>query len=554
MVEPLPSKQMVRVRFSSPAPLPGFFPKLEVMSAFSALRPTVVPVSLGDLLERLPYRLSNHSVPPSPSTSVSGVTMASNDVEPGWIFVAVPGTRHGINFMDSAVEGGAVAVVTDEEGRAAAIGKSVPIVIVDDPRRAAADLSAAIYAPAHATLPVIGVTGTNGKTTTTYFTRAACSAHGGSAAVLGTLEVNTSKTQCTATNTTQEVPVVQRALALAAEEGARAAVVEVSSHGLELDRVGGIHFNVGVFTNLQHDHLDFHGTMENYLAAKARLFEPGRTDAGVICVDDKWGRELVQQTQIPVQAVQAISKDVYESGGVPLWRVASITSDPESGGSRFLLVTPEGEEHIATCPLPGEANVQDAALALVAAVTIGVPLDEAILGLSEAPPVDGRSHWVQKPNPYAPAVIVDFAHTPEAVELLLDVARPMATGKVIGVFGTEGDRDPSKREGVAEAFARKADILYVTDENPRTENASEIRAQLMRGCIRVRPDLKDVHEVTTGRKDAIRIALQNAEPGDLVVLAGKGAERVQKWADRQIPFYDPEVAAEVLESLGLLQN
>lgn len=520
------------------------------MSAFSPLRPNVVPIPLGELLGGVPYRLSEHSVELSPTTAISGVTMASNDIEPGWIFVAVPGSRHGINFMDSAVHSGAVAVITDDEGGAAAIGKDVPVIVVDDPRRVAADLSAIIYGPIHAELPVVGITGTNGKTTTSYLTRAALGAPEKPVAIMGTVEVNTSKTSCYSTNTTQEVPVVQRALAAAAEDGATAAVVEVSSHGLELDRVAGIHFNVGVFLNLQHDHLDFHSTMENYLAAKARLFEPGRTDLGVICVDDKWGRQLAQSVQIPVQAVKAISTDDYEPEGLPLWKVDNIVVDAQAGGSRFTLVSPDGQRYEATCPMPGNANVQNAALALVAAYNVGIPMDAAIASLSAAPPVDGRSHWIQKPNPHGPAFQVDSAHTPEAVGYLLDAVRPLTAGNLIAVFGTDGDRDASKREDLAEVFAREADILYITDENPRSENASDIRAQLLAGARRVRPDLKDVHEVRAGRTEAMRIALENAGPGDLVVVSGKGAERTQQWADRSIPYYDPDVATQVLADVN----
>ena len=434
------------------------------MSDSVLLRPVIEPIELAHLLKSLPDAefLAGGSAFSPDDVMVTGVSVDSADIEPGWIFVGVPGSRHGARFSAAAVEAGASALVTDPEGVKIIGDVGVPIVSVSNPREAGAGLAAALYGPGHEDVLKVGITGTNGKTTTTYFTRAALGSPGRRIAVFGTLEIDTGKSTFKSAHTTHEAPVVQRALTLAAQDGAEVAVIEVSSHALELGRVDGIHFNLGMFTNLQHDHLDFHKTMDAYLAAKAKLFEPGRTDVGVVAVDDQYGRRLARSAQIPIQAVQVLTDDNPDLGQIPLWTVTSIEGDPSSGGSRFHLVTPEGQTFDALCPLPGGANVQDAALSLVGAWILGVPLDIAIDNLKSAPPVDGRSHWVQRPGSDSPAVMVDFGHTPEAIELLLDTVRPVTAGRLIAVFGTEGDRDASKRAPLARAFAEGADVLFVT--------------------------------------------------------------------------------------------
>ncbi len=521
------------------------------------LRPDVPSKPLSELITHVP---GARFVPASDARgaeqiTVSGLSVASNDMDADWIFVGVPGGRHGAEFASSAAMAGATVLVTDAHGADIAKNTDLPTVLVDDPRSAAALLAEALYGPVHRDVAKIGITGTNGKTTTTYLTRAALGAPDRPVALFGTLEISTGVNSWKSEHTTHEAPVVQRALALTALDRCDVAVVEVSSHALELGRVDGIHFDVGMFTNLQHDHLDFHGDMDSYLEAKAKLFDPERTSQAVIAVDDRYGRKLARQCRIPVQAVQVLTADDPELGDVSLWRVPTIADDALSGGSSFVLVAPDGTKYQAVCPLPGPANVQDAALALIGSNLLGVRLNDAIENLKAAPPVDGRSHWVQKPSPDSPAVMVDFGHTPEAIEILIDVVRPITEGRLIAVFGTEGDRDASKRGPLAQVFAKKADLLFVTDESPRTENASSIRKQLMDAIGSVRPDLRDVQEVPQGREHAINLAVAAAEPGDLILITGKGAERVQKWADREIPFYDPEVATRALQSHGyLVQN
>ncbi|WRS29722.1 UDP-N-acetylmuramoyl-L-alanyl-D-glutamate--2,6-diaminopimelate ligase [Actinomycetaceae bacterium MB13-C1-2] len=522
------------------------------MSALVALRPTIEPRPLSELLNDLPDArfVPTDLIISADQVLVSGVSVDSPDMGEGWIFVGVPGSKHGANFAKDAVASGASVLVTDARGAEIIGNPPVPLVTVSDPRTSAAILAKSLYAPYSAELHKVGVTGTNGKTTTTYLTRAALGGPKTPVAVLSTVEIDTGATRVKADRTTHEAPVVGRALALAQQQGCASAVIEVSSHALEMGRVEGIHFDVGIFTNLQHDHLDFHGDMDSYLRAKARLFESGRTDSAVIAVDDQYGRRLVTESPIPVQAVQVLSEDDPMLGEVPLWRAASIVADANTGGSRFSLVSPDGEQFAAACPLPGPANVQDAALAIVAANVLGVPLSDAIANLEQAPPVDGRCHWVQKPSEGAPAVMVDSGHTPEAISVLLDVVRPLTAGRIIAVFGTDGDRDATKRAPLAEVFARKADLLVITDENPRTEDAAAIRRELLRAIASVRPDMRGVVEVREGRRAAIRHGIAGGKPGDLIVITGKGGERVQEWNGEAIPFYDPDVAEEEFEDLG----
>lgn len=517
-------------------------------SAPPSPRPLATPKPVSDLLEVHPEWgfIPGGTGEDAQSVAIQGITVASDDVAPGWAFVGIPGrTRHGAQFASAAQRGGAALLVTDQAG--ASLASGLPVLVTQDPRAAAGDIASWLHSADHAPLAKVAVTGTNGKTTTTYFVRSALEPAYGRAALLGTIEVDTIASRSHAERTTHEAPVVHRALAEAAQAGATAAVVEVSSHAMSLQRVRGIEFDAAIFTNLQHDHLDFYdGSMEQYFRAKQMLFQPGVSKQAIIAVDDDYGRRLARDTTIPATAVQVLTDDDPQLRAVPLWRVRSIASDPRNGGSTFELVDPEGASHQAQCPLPGRANVQDAALALVTAVKLGVSLDSAVLSLAQSPPVPGRMHWVQRPGGRTPAVIVDSGHTPEAIELAIETLLPFTSGRLIAVFGTDGDRDATKRAPLARVFAKKADVLWVTDENPRTEDPVAIRRQLMDAVKEIRPDLRGVTEVSTSRRDAIREAMLAAEPGDLVLIAGKGSERYQEWSGVKHYFYDPDVAAEVI--------
>lgn len=520
------------------------------MSSTASLRPQIEPIPLAEALVELPL-----SAPiPGGDRLVSGVSVDSNDLEAGWIFVAVGGeTFHGIKFAPAAAERGAVAILTDERGvrEAAEFKLEVPVIEVPDPRLAAALVAHRIYASTFADLVLVGVTGTNGKTTTTYLVRGALTPKYQRVALMGTLEVAVSDTPIVSSRTTHEAPVVYRALAVAAQNGYRAAVVEASSHALSLHRIAGLEFDSVLFTNLQHDHLDFYGTMDYYFAAKAQLFERTRARRGVVAVDDQWGQLLAHRAQIPVDTVSALSPTPPDLiGDQHHWAVTSLHNDPERWGISFQLRDPAGQQHDCFCPIPGKVNVQNAALALVAATQLGVTLDEARAGLAETAPPPGRMELVTTID-RQPRVLVDYAHTPEAMSALLETLRPLVAGELIVVFGTDGDRDASKREELAAIAARGADRLWVTDENPRTEDPQQVRDYLIRGIRSVRPDLDRVLEVKTSRRDAIRRAILAGRPGDLVVITGKGAEPYQEIDGVKHAHLDSAVAWEVTRETNL---
>lgn len=526
------------------------------MASLSKIRPHTTALTLDQALAGIPvwslWRKPDEATPAEATFSplVTGVSVDTGDLEENWIFVGVPGARrHGASLAAVAKEGGATVLVTNEAGATLAADCGITIVTVADPRRAAGVIAKNLYGSGEDELVKVGITGTNGKTTSTYFFRAALQPKLGKLGLLGTLEVDTGSFATFAERTTHESPVVHRALAATAEAGLGGAVVEVSSHALSLDRVEGILFDLAVFTNLQHDHLDFYeNSMDLYFDAKASLFTPGVSKQGVTAVDDSYGRRLAREAAIPIQAVQALTDDAVDVGDTPLWKVQNIHADTEGGGNNFTLLSPTGVSYAANCPIPGLVNVQNAALALVGAMALGVEPNAAITALRNAPPIPGRMQWIES-TPTQPTVMVDYAHTPEAIEQLLIDLRPLTKGRLVAVFGSDGDRDATKRVPLAEVVAKRADVLWVTDENPRFEDAASIRAMLLEGISNVRPDLEDVFEVTSCRRDALREAIMEADPEDLIVAFGKGAERYQEIRGVKHYYSDVEVVQEVLRDI-----
>lgn len=524
------------------------------MSSLSEIRPQTTALPLDIALQGCGkwqmWTDENGLVDPSDTLKalpVAGVSVSTDDLDVDWAFVGIPGAhRHGASLGETARLGGASIIVTDQDGAQLAQDAGLPIVVVSDPRRTAAIMATNLHTPAQKDLVIAGVTGTNGKTTTTYFLRSALASGLGNMGLFGTLEVNTGSLSIKSVRTTHEAPVVHRALAATAQAGLKGAVVEVSSHALSLGRVDGVNFDLAIFTNLQHDHLDFYeNSMDLYFEAKASLFESARARVGVSAVDDEYGRRLVREAQIPLHAVQVLTDDDLSDLDAPLWRVTGVTPNPAIGGNTFTLTDPSGAEHKAVCPIPGLVNVQDAALAIVGAAVLGVPLQDAIEGVANAPAVPGRMQWVPS-LPEQPLVLVDYAHTPEALERLLLDIRPLCHGELILVFGTDGDRDATKRVPLGEIAAQLGDRLWVTDENPRWEDASAVRAQLLRGVANVRPEMERVTEVTTCRRDAIREAIYAAQTGDVVIISGKGAENYQEIRGVMHDYLDATVASEVL--------
>lgn len=527
------------------------------MASLTQIRPQITAITLQEALQgagawQVWTREGGLTAPSATimELPLRGVSVSTDDLDTDWAFVGVPGAqRHGATLAELAMISGACVIVTDEAGATLAQVASLPIVVVEDPRAAAAAMAANIYGANHRALTLAGVTGTNGKTTTTYFLRAALEPNFGRMGLLGTLQVDTGEQVVAAERTTHEAPVVHRALAAVAQAGVRGAVVEVSSHALSLGRVDGLEFDLAVFTNLQHDHLDFyHDSMEEYFAAKVMLFDPARSKRGVVAVDDDYGRRLARSAQVPVQAVQVLTDDDPDIGEVPLWRVTDIRADPRLGGNRFSLVSPSGEVYDAGCPIPGLVNVQDAALAIVGAQALGVRVADAARAVLSAPAVPGRMQWLLAPEEHLPTVLVDYAHTPEALERLLVDIRPLASGKLTLVFGTDGDRDASKRFPLGQIAASLADVIWVTDENPRWEDARSIRAALLAGIQQARPGLEGVVEVTTSRRDAIREAIYAASPDDIVVLSGKGAETYQELRGVKHHQCDADIVLEVFDA------
>lgn len=463
---------------------------------------------------------------------VTGVAVGSADVLPGDLFVALPGLRtHGARHAPSAVDAGAVAVLTDAAGVALlpdALG--VPVLTWGDDvsgRTLLGELSAWFYDHPAERLTVVGITGTNGKTTTCYLVDAALRTVHPTTAVVGTVELRVGAEAIESPRTTVEAPVLHGLFALMGERGATACAMEVSSHALALERVGGLRVDVAGFTNLQRDHLDFHGDMEGYFRDKARLFAPERAARGVVCVDDAWGARLAAEAAIPVDTV-ATRPDAV-GGATAGWRVSDASVGLDGVGSTFVLTGPDGERVDAASPLPGLVNVSNAAVAIVLAHRAGVPLEDAVTGVAGASAIPGRMERVVERAPGRPLCLVDYAHTPDALVLALEAVRPITPGRLLLVLGSDGDRDQGKRPIMGEIAARLADVVVVTDENPRSEVPADIRAAILEGARTQRPDLRDVHEVEP-RADAVRVALRLAREGDTVIVTGKGHEPTQEVA------------------------
>ncbi|MFV0633238.1 UDP-N-acetylmuramoyl-L-alanyl-D-glutamate--2,6-diaminopimelate ligase [Demequina sp.] len=494
-----------------------------------ALRPAhTTERTLADVAARAAASIHSADAREASQVRVTGASVDSRAVAPGDLFGAFTGLKvHGARFAAQAVAAGAVAVLTDAAGLAEleSAGVDVPVLVAADARMAMGEAAALIYGDPSADLTFVGVTGTNGKTTTAYFIDNALASVHDRRGIMGTVELRIGDEAIESPRTTVEAPVLHGLLARMREEGVSAAVTEVSSHAAALERIGGVNFSVAVFTNLQWDHLDFHGTMEDYLAAKAKLFAPGRAQRGVINVDDEWGRKLASQVQIPCETVSTHLDDPQPADWAVTW--ADIGLD--GVGSQFRFRAPDGTEYDAQSPLPGLVNVSNALVAIVAAHAAGVPLTEAIDGVATAHEVPGRMERVVERSEADPLAIVDYAHTPDALTLALQGVRPITPGRLILIFGSDGDRDQGKRPVMGAIAASLADVIVLTDENPRSEEPAAIRAAIREGIAQERPDLHDVHEVDP-RVAAVEYGLRLGRPGDTVIVTGKGHEPTQEIA------------------------
>ncbi len=500
------------------------------MSTVSVLRPRAVrPRHLAGLRE-----IAGVSVPADCDVSISGVSHRADAVLPGDLFVARAGARaHGADFAAAAAAAGAVAILTDADGarRAGAVG--VPVVVGTDPWAVLGPVSSWVYDDPSAAVSVLGITGTQGKTTTTYLIAGGARAAGATTGLIGSVETLIEGERVPNARTTPEAPELQALLAVMRERGVGVAAMEVSSHALAQRRVDGTRFAVGGFTNLGQDHLDFHSGMEDYFAAKAKLFD-GRAHREVVTIDDSWGRRLVAPGTVTVSLV--------EPGAA--WTADRVGAGA-GGGATFRAHGPDDLVLEVSLGLPGRFNVANALLALAVLHAGGIDPAAAIPGL-EPVQVPGRMERIAAGQDFA--AYVDYAHKPGAVAAVLAALRGQLTGgaRIIIVLGAGGDRDRGKRPLMGAAAARGAGLVIVTDDNPRTEDPATIRAEVLGGARSVTGSggLREIGD----RRAAIAAAVAAAGPDDVVVVAGKGHEPGQEVGGVVHPFDDRDVLRAEIEA------
>jgi UDP-N-acetylmuramoyl-L-alanyl-D-glutamate--2,6-diaminopimelate ligase len=493
-------------------------------------------VTVGDLLDTLaPLTTDAAATTPLPRTAaVSAIAYDSRRVAAGAAFVALRGLKaDGAAFVPQAVARGARLVVAETPRPEDA---AIPWLVVSDARLALALLADQFYDHPSRRMQVIGVTGTNGKTTTAYLLASMLDAAELKAGLLGTVTYRLGGEEREASRTTPEAPDVQQLLDEMIRQGCRSAVMEVSSHALALKRVDGMRFAAGIFTNLTRDHLDFHEDMETYFLAKRRLFEMlPDTSPGVINLDDPRGPSLVEVCRRPITFALTRSADVTPG---PL----EITLD----GLSFEINTPRGPIGVQS-RLVGRPNVYNILAAAATAVALDLPADAIAEGVRRLPGVPGRFEVVSAPDDEV-TVVVDYAHTDDALRNLLETARPLAPARLITVFGCGGDRDRTKRPLMGMVAARLSDLVVITSDNPRSEDPQRIIDEIKRGIPPAAqpggrtPDIREAVD----RREAIERAVALAGAGDLVLIAGKGHEKYQQIGDRVLLFDDGEVARAAL--------
>ncbi|MGI5351886.1 Mur ligase family protein [Streptomyces sp. CA-250714] len=532
-------------------------------------RPTrVVPVPLAELA-----RLLDADDPGAPvsgagdaaeaDVSVTGITHDSRAVRPGDIYAALPGARlHGADFVEQAQSLGAVAVLTDPGGTGRAEATGLPVLTVPDPRGRMGQLAATIYGTPGEDLLQIGITGTSGKTTTAYLVdgglrrvaqqgepRAACPAKGGGGrragggltGLIGTVESRIGDERIKSERTTPEATDLQALFAVMRERGVSSVTMEVSSHALVLGRVDGCVFDVAVFNNLSPEHLDFHPDMEDYFQAKRQLFTPKRSRAAVVNFDDEYGFRLLGELKDEGFPVTSFSAEGHPDAD---WRAEDVEVGPL--GSTFTAVGPDGREVLASAPIAGPFNVANALAALTALVAAGIDPDTAAEGIGAVPGVPGRLQRVDAGQDFL--AIVDYAHKPDAVESVLYAVRKVTDGAVHAVLGCGGDRDPHKRPAMGAALARLADTAVLTSDNPRSEDPLAILATMLGGAAEVPAHERGTVLLEEDRAAAIRAAVDRAEPGDTVLVLGKGHEQGQDIAGVVRPFDDVQVLHDAIRA------
>jgi UDP-N-acetylmuramoyl-L-alanyl-D-glutamate--2,6-diaminopimelate ligase len=465
--------------------------------------------------------------------TVESIAYDSRRVQRNGLFVALRGEKaDGHEFIDSAIEKGASVIVTEREEQ----HPRVTCLVVENTRAALADLSANFYGHPAWKLELAAVTGTNGKTTTTFLIKHICEKAGLRCGLIGTVRYEIGERILPAIRTTPESLDLQELLAQIVNAGCRAAAMEVSSHALAQDRTRGLEWNVAVFTNLTQDHLDFHGTMENYFDSKAKLFarlssqEKKRKPVAIVNIDDRYGEQLLKKIEQHV-AVVTYGRSVLADFRASNYRV-------EFSGSSYQLDA-HGKSYLVRVPLIGGFNVANSVAALAAANAMGISLRDAVLSLGKSPQVPGRLELVPAKRQFQ--VFVDYAHTPDALQNVLKTLRELEPHRLIVVFGCGGNRDREKRPLMGEIVDRQADYAIVTSDNPRKEDPNAIIVEIEKGFRSSR------YEKMVDRTQAIDRAITLAQPRDFVLIAGKGHENYQEFADHTVPFDDIQVARRAIE-------
>jgi UDP-N-acetylmuramoyl-L-alanyl-D-glutamate--2,6-diaminopimelate ligase len=474
---------------------------------------------------------------------ITDLAYDSRKAGPGTLFFCVPGEKvDGHDFAGQVVEAGAVALVVERE-----LELEAPQVVVADARVAMAPVAARFWGDPTSELRVVGVTGTNGKTTTAFLIREILGGAGISCGLLGTVKQVVGGAEEEVVRTTPEAIELQATFRRMLDAGDRACAMEVSSHAMSLRRADAIHFELALFTNLTQDHLDFHADMEDYFLAKRGLFAAG-PGALIVNVDDLYGRRLAEEFECITFSAEGadadyVARDVsFDAGGasftIALSGPGSMGRKVDSGSTN----RPVDEEVVVRTGMPGHFNVANALGAFAAAVEMGVGVADAAAGLERAARVPGRFEPIDEGQGFA--VLVDYAHTPDSLENVLRAARRLTAGRLIAVFGAGGDRDRDKRPKMGRAGAELSDLALITSDNPRSEDPAAIVAEVAAGA-------GEGVEIEIDRRAAIALALGRAGPGDTVVIAGKGHEQGQEFEDgRKLPFDDREVARQELRKLG----
>jgi len=503
------------------------------------LRPDrVLPVMLSDFAKQFDLKV----IGSADGVSLSGISMNTGDLRPGDLFVAMPGKKsHGANFVAKAIEQGAVAVVTDSAGLDIVGQVGLPILILENPRAHLGELAAFVYGNVAGNLPLLfATTGTNGKTSTSYLLEAILRQLGMTTGLTSTAERHIAGEVIVSRLTTPESPEMQALIARMREKGVEAVAIEVSAQALSQLRVDGLHFDVVGFTNLSHDHLDDYKDMQEYLEAKLPLFTKKRASRGVVCLDTKYGRDFVRHSEIPVVTITS------EMGVEADWHVAVTAETPKY--TSFVLAGPNGVTIRSRVPLLGAHMAANAGLAIAMLIEAGIDAESISKAIESG--IDaylpGRTERVTGEK--GPDVYVDFGHSPDAFLNTLAAVRKVTAGKVIMVFGADGDRDASKRPAMAQVAAEGCDVLVITDHHPRFEDPASIRKTLFDAAVSARPDI-EIYEVSPP-ESAIRKAVSIAEPGDAILWAGPGHQDYRDIKGVRTPYSARQEARDALRENG----